>query len=115
MFKKTLLTIAALTFAAIANLQADIRMPALFTDNMVLQRGVSVPIWGFASEGEKVTVKYQRQSVSAKTKNGRWIVNLKPLANPAISSSTVATESNSRTSSSAKSGSVADSPTCSGP
>ncbi|MFT4590162.1 MAG: sialate O-acetylesterase [Candidatus Binatia bacterium] len=79
MFKKTLLTIAALTFAAIANLQADIRMPALFTDNMVLQRGVSVPIWGFASEGEKVTVKYQRQSVSAKTKNGRWIVNLKPL------------------------------------
>ena len=79
MFKKTFLTLLALTFAAIANLQAEIRMPALFTDNMVLQRGVSVPIWGFASDGEKVTVKFQRQSVTAKVKNGKWTATLKPL------------------------------------
>lgn len=79
MFKKSLLTLATLTLVAIANLQADVKLPAVFTDNMVLQRGVNVPIWGFASEGEKVTVRFKGQTVSAKAKNGKWMVALKAL------------------------------------
>lgn len=79
MFKKSLLTLATVTFIAIGTLQADVRLPALFTDNMVLQQGVNVPVWGFASEDEKVTVKYKGQTVSAKTKNGKWMVTLKSL------------------------------------
>ena len=78
MVKKALLLLT-LTLAATLNLHAEVKMPAIFTDNMVLQRGVSVPVWGFASEGEKVTVSYKSQRVSTKAKNGRWLVNLKSL------------------------------------
>ena len=39
-----------------ATARADVKLPALFSDNMVLQRGVSAPIWGEALPGEKVTV-----------------------------------------------------------
>ena len=40
--------------------------PALvFGDQMVLQRGVSVPIWGRAEPGEQVTVSFAGQSAKA--------------------------------------------------
>ena len=45
--------------------RADVKMPALFGDNMVLQRGAAVPIWGEAAPGEKVTVKIFNQSKEA--------------------------------------------------
>ena len=35
--------------------QAKVRMPALFTDNMILQRDAAVPVWGWADAGEKAT------------------------------------------------------------
>ena len=34
----------------------DIRLPAIFADNMILQREMPVPIWGTAKPGEIVTV-----------------------------------------------------------
>jgi len=45
----------------------------------VLQRGVSVPVWGTANDGEKVTVKFQGQTVVTTAKDGRWLVRLKRL------------------------------------
>ena len=51
----------------------------LFTDNAVLQQGISVPVWGLASDGEKVTVKFQGQVVSTTAHNGHWMLRLKPL------------------------------------
>ena len=51
----------------------------LFTDNAVLQQGISVPVWGMANDGEKVTVKLQGQEVSTTAHNGRWMLRLKPL------------------------------------
>ena len=35
---------------------ADVKLPAIFTDNLVLQRDMPVPVWGWADAGEKVTV-----------------------------------------------------------
>ncbi|MEN6356486.1 MAG: sialate O-acetylesterase [Armatimonadota bacterium] len=70
-----LLLCIALTIPA----QATVKPNALFSDGSVLQRGISVPVWGTASNGEKVTVKFQNQAVSAKAKDGRWMVRLKPL------------------------------------
>ena len=32
---------------------ADVRLPAIFGDNMVLQRQMPVPVWGFADAGEE--------------------------------------------------------------
>ncbi len=36
---------------------ADVTLPALFSDGMVLQRGAKVAFWGWADPGEQVTVK----------------------------------------------------------
>ncbi|HEY0433103.1 MAG TPA: sialate O-acetylesterase, partial [Chitinophagaceae bacterium] len=55
----------------------DITLPKLFGDNMVLQRNRTIPVWGWASPGEKVTVKFNRQVKNAiADKEGNWKVNL---------------------------------------
>ena len=63
------------------NAWAELKIPKLFSDNMVLQRDIPAPVWGWADPGEKVTVKFkgQEQSVIADA-GGKWIVRLKPLA-----------------------------------
>ena len=75
--KKLASTIVAFLFAC--SLQADVRLHGLFTDNMVLQRGASVPIWGWADDGEAVTVEFGDQIAKTKAKDGRWRVRLKKL------------------------------------
>ena len=64
-----------------ATLFAEVRVSGLFSHHMVLQQGAKVPVWGAASEGEEVTVRFGDKKASAKTKSGKWIVwleNLKP-------------------------------------
>src|SRR5712671_1362814 len=56
--------------------RADVRLPGLFSDNLVLQEGTRAPVWGWADEGEKVTVTFRGRKLSTTTKNGRWIVKL---------------------------------------
>jgi sialate O-acetylesterase len=70
-------TIALFGFACLS--QAAVRLPSIFSDNMVLQQGMNVPVWGWADEGEQVTVTCQGQRVSTTARNGRWQVTLKPL------------------------------------
>ena len=43
-------------FCLVAVAAADVRLPAVFSDHMVLQREAPVPVWGWANPGEKVTV-----------------------------------------------------------
>ncbi|KKX48401.1 hypothetical protein L950_0221375 [Sphingobacterium sp. IITKGP-BTPF85] len=38
---------------------AKIRLPALISDRMVLQRDVDLKLWGWADSGEKVTIRFQ--------------------------------------------------------
>ncbi|MBU0611617.1 MAG: sialate O-acetylesterase, partial [Armatimonadetes bacterium] len=45
--------------------QAEVRLPALIGDNMVLQRGLPLKIRGWADAGEKVTVTLKDQKVEA--------------------------------------------------
>ncbi len=59
--------------------QADVRLHNLFTDNMVLQRDAAVPVWGWADDGEQVTVEFRGQKVTTKAKGGQWMVRLKRL------------------------------------
>ena len=52
----------------------------LFSDHLVLQRDVKVPVWGWATPGIKVTVTFAGQSKTAVAKaNGRWMVRLSPM------------------------------------
>jgi sialate O-acetylesterase len=65
-------------WAAVAT--AAVRLPAMIGDNMVLQRSRPVPIWGWASKGEDVTVSVAGQSLAAKADDdGRWQVVLTKL------------------------------------
>lgn len=57
--------------------RANVTLPALFSDHMVLQEGASVPVWGWAQPGEEVTVIIQEQIRHATTDaNGKWMVKL---------------------------------------
>ncbi len=60
--------------------QAALEPNALFTDNAVLQQKVKVPVWGTTDQADKVTVSIAGQEVSATPKDGRWRVDLAPLA-----------------------------------
>ncbi|HEV2448013.1 MAG TPA: sialate O-acetylesterase, partial [Candidatus Sulfopaludibacter sp.] len=58
-----------------------VKLPALISDHMVLQRGMPVRIWGWADPGEAVRVDFQGQSAAAKADaDGRWVAWLKPLS-----------------------------------
>ena len=59
---------------------ADVKLPALISDNMVLQQGRQVAIWGTADAGEQVTVSLGKQKkTAAADANGQWKVKLGPL------------------------------------
>ena len=60
-----------------ASAVADVSVPQFFSDNMVLQRGEAVPVWGKADPGEAVTVAFAGQSKKAEAdKDGKWMVKL---------------------------------------
>ena len=56
--------------------RAEVKLHSLFTDHMVLQRGAAVPVWGWADEGERVTVEFRGKKVSTTAKGGAWMVKL---------------------------------------
>ncbi len=73
--------ISALAFIAFAGVaRADVKVPALFSDHMVLQQGIDAPVWGTAAADEEVTVSMADQKATAKADAaGKWMVRLKPL------------------------------------
>jgi sialate O-acetylesterase len=58
---------------------AEVKLPKLISDNMVLQQGRKVRIWGTAAPGEKVTVAFRDQKLSAAAADGQWETYLEPL------------------------------------
>ena len=59
---------------------ADVALHSLFTDHMVVQQKMKIPVWGTAAPGEEVTVTLGKRKASATAcDNGEWIVKLKPL------------------------------------
>jgi sialate O-acetylesterase len=74
-FTLTLLLSALMVVPSMAQLV----MPKVFGNHMVLQRNKPVNVWGWAAPKETVTVKFHGQSVkTAADKNGKWKVALKP-------------------------------------
>ncbi len=61
--------------------RAEVRLPAIFGDNMVLQAGARLPVWGWADAGEEVHVLIGEQLRRTRADaNGRWRVEFEPLA-----------------------------------
>ena len=73
--KKILLS--SLVFLICSALYADVTLPKIFSDNMVLQRNKTIPVWGWASPNEKIIVQFDHQSKKTTTDaNGKWMVKL---------------------------------------
>ncbi len=73
------LLLAVLALAAPA-VQAQLRLPAIISDGMVLQQRQANPIWGWDTPGTAVTVTFAGQTHRATAgADGRWTVRLAPL------------------------------------
>jgi sialate O-acetylesterase len=63
------------------SLNADVKLPEIFGDHMVLQRDTSVPVWGWADPGETVTVAAGTDKATAVAgADGKWSLKLEKLA-----------------------------------
>lgn len=59
--------------------KAVIKLPAIFGDNMVLQRDSPIKVWGWAEKNERVRLRFMQQNVEAKAdQNGKWSLTLAP-------------------------------------
>jgi putative heme-binding domain-containing protein len=57
------------------------RPAKIFSDHMVLQCDLPVPVWGWAEAGATVVVEFDDQVAETRVdSNGQWRVNLKPMA-----------------------------------
>ncbi len=60
--------------------QAEIKLPSIFGTSMVLQRGMPVPVWGWATPGEKISVSFRDQVKSTTADpQGNWQIKLDSL------------------------------------
>jgi len=78
-FKRAFLFISVLFSGLCSTGLADVRMHSLFCDNMVIQREMKVPVWGWADAGENVAVKVSWKWGTVKTvadANGKWKVTV---------------------------------------
>ena len=81
MKRLTLLVVTSALLSLAATARADVKLPAIFGNHMVLQRDAAVPVWGTAAPGEEVTVAIAGQTASAKAgADGKWSVKLAKLA-----------------------------------
>ena len=64
--------------------QADVHLPAIFGSHMVLQQDMKIPIWGWASAGEAVTVALGDHTAKVTADaSGKWRVDLDPVTTTA--------------------------------
>ncbi len=66
-----------LCFCTALQTDAKVKLPALISDGMVLQREQPVKIWGTADAGESVSVTFMKKKYAATAdNNGHWSVTL---------------------------------------
>lgn len=69
-----------LVFSYTKHVFATIQLPSILGDNMVLQRGENVPIWGYANTNELITVSFKGQTQQTQAdRNGDWKIYLTPM------------------------------------
>ena len=80
-FAARLLAIMALiTLHSIVRAQDQPFISSMFTDNMVLQRNIKAPVWGWTTPGSVVKVTFNGKSTSVKADDkGKWLARVGPL------------------------------------
>lgn len=75
-----LLILSALISCGAVSTFADVKLPALVGDNMVLQRDLANSIWGWAEPGEEVSVQMSGQTKKTVAgEDGKWLLKLDPM------------------------------------
>ena len=58
----------------------QVRLPELFSDNMMFQRDRPIKVWGWASKGERIQVTFSNESYKTKAdKNGNWEIEMQEM------------------------------------
>ena len=74
---KNMLWAGVVGLALLSGVRAEVVPHPLFTDGAVLQRGVTIPVWGTAKAGEKVTVEFCGKTVTVTAAaDGKWLAKL---------------------------------------
>lgn len=69
--KRILFTVSLALFTLFV--YAEVKLPKIFADHMVLQRDQEIPIWGWADPRERVEVTFKDQIYKTRAdKNGKW-------------------------------------------
>lgn len=56
---------------------AEVRLPRLVSDGMILQRDAKLTVWGWGAKGEKVVLSFRNKTYAATTgPDGKWSVSL---------------------------------------
>ena len=88
----------AISFFSVTKTFAQVKLPTVFSNDMVLQSGTPVKIWGTASAGESVTVSFGKQKKQTKAnESGNWQVVLNALTASAEPADLIITASNNIT------------------
>jgi sialate O-acetylesterase len=73
------LVLSCLLLIINTSIQAQLRLPKLISDGMVLQRDATLKIWGWATPGERITVRFKNKTYKTVTEtSGQWQVKLPP-------------------------------------
>jgi sialate O-acetylesterase len=57
---------------------AEVKLPGVFSDNMVLQRDIPIQVWGWADKKERITIAFLGDTITVKAdKKGNWQAELK--------------------------------------
>ena len=71
--RRCLIVALGALLAGVPTVQADVRLPEVISNNMVLQKDIPLPIWGWADPGEEVTVTLGDSSVKSTADGaGKW-------------------------------------------
>jgi sialate O-acetylesterase len=75
-----IVTVVALAAISLVG-KAEVKLPQIWTDHMVLQRDKPINVWGWAAAGEAVRITFGAESISVKAnKAGKWSAQLPAMA-----------------------------------
>ena len=95
---KHIVSTAFLALALLTSVRAEVKLPVIFSDHMVLQRGEPVAIWGTAAPSESVKVTFGTQTQEAQAgADGKWKVTLAAMKEEAKPADLVVTGKNTVT------------------
>ncbi|WP_347838400.1 sialate O-acetylesterase [uncultured Draconibacterium sp.] len=76
----SLFFVVFLSLQLVTSAYAEVKLPAIISSNMVLQRNTEVPLWGWADAEEEITIQASWLTEVVKTKadeSGSWIIQVR--------------------------------------